>query len=256
MYLTCPRQYRYSYVDEIPSVPTAPLVFGRVLHECIRFAQDERLETRSLPPADRVLAEFDALWGKTLQEERPYCSQGKSALAGYAKSGREMLRLFLREQDGRPAPLAAEFPFEVEAGGHALCGVIDCVSEGETGLVITDYKSGRRKPSAEELERDLQLTVYAFAASQVFGRQVEKIAHIYLKDGSVAELERDARDFGWLLDEVLPHVARGIQAERFPLSPGLHCKWCDWRELCQAEQDMAQPAETRRGEATWLTPCN
>ena len=34
-YQTCPRQYRYRYVDELPTVVSGPLVFGKTLHAAI-----------------------------------------------------------------------------------------------------------------------------------------------------------------------------------------------------------------------------
>lgn len=46
-YLTCHRQFRYTYVDKIPAVPTGPLTFGTVLHESIKLLWLRRVESVS-----------------------------------------------------------------------------------------------------------------------------------------------------------------------------------------------------------------
>jgi putative RecB family exonuclease len=253
--LLCPRQFRYSYIDLIPAVPTAPLVFGRVLHEALCFLHERQMETRELPTIRDALGRFDGLWGRALEAEQPFFRPGASTPDGYTATGHEVLRAFVKAHESARPPLMVELAFEVSAGAHSLCGIIDRVDEGDNGLVIVDYKSGQRKPPLTEVERDLQLTLYAFAARQVLGQPVEKVVYYHLRDGSELTATRGESDFDWLLDTVLPHAAQTLERAEFPPHVGYWCAWCDFREVCQLErQREAHQAQVKEGEPTWPTP--
>jgi putative RecB family exonuclease len=246
-YVTCPRQYAYAYVDRIPSVPTAPLVFGRTLHEALLFVHERQMAERTLPPVTETLRHFDGLWRRALDEEQPFFRTGAPSPEQHQTIAHEILRAYLSAPENAALPLAAELAFEVKHEEHRLCGVMDRLDEGETGLVVVDYNSGARKPSLSDVERDMQLTLYAFAASKLLGQPVERVVHYHLRDGSRFESERGDGDFAWLLDQVLPHVAQAVETEQFPRHVGHWCNWCDFREVCRAEQSFLANAGTPGG---------
>lgn len=238
-YLTCPRQFRYAYVDAIPSVPTSPLVFGRTLHEALCFVQERQMESGQRMGVEEVLRHFDALWQDALARERPFFRDGVPNPDQHARVGREILRAFLASPTGQKPPLAAELAFEVEAGDYRLAGVVDRVEEGEAGLIVVDFKSGQRKPKITDMESDVQFVLYAFAIGRMLGQRVEKVVHLHLRDGSHHEMIPKEEQFAWLLDEVLPFVAKGVAREEFAPRAGFWCNWCDYRELCRAENGAA-----------------
>jgi len=234
-FLTCPRQFRYSYVDSVPSVPTSPLVFGRTLHEALRFTHEHQMQTGHAPPIGEVLEQFDALWQSALTKEQPFFRQGAPSPQQHQTTGHEILRVYLNDSQNAVMPLAAELAFEVQAGDYKLAGIVDRVDEGESGLVIVDFKSGTRKPSQTDLDGELQFTLYAFALSRMMGQPIERVVHYHLRDGSRLETIPSDAHFAWLLDEVLPYVAGAVAREEFAPRPGYWCNWCDFRELCRAE---------------------
>ena len=78
-YLTCPRKYRYAYIDDIPVVPTGPVAFGRVMHQTLYSLHQQSMnEGRHLNVEDGF-ATFDRLWRETLQQEQPLFKQGDGA---------------------------------------------------------------------------------------------------------------------------------------------------------------------------------
>ena len=214
--LLCPRQFKYAYIDLIPSVPTAPLGFGRVLHETLCFLHEHQMAERQLLSIIEVLQHFDRLWIQALDEEDPFFRIGAPAPEAHTTIAHEILRAFVSAQENNAPPVVAELAFEVETAGHRLCGIIDRVDEGESGLIIVDFKSGQRKPPLAEVERDLQLTLYAFAARQVLGQPVEQVIYYHLRDGSQLTTTRDASHFDWLRDTVLPHSVQLLEREQFP----------------------------------------
>lgn len=239
-FLTCPRQFRYSYVDKVPSVPTSPLVFGRVLHETLCFAHERQMSERQFPPIGEVLEQFDGLWQRALDEEHPFFRPGAPTPEAHLTLAHELLRAFRAAPANQTPPLTVELAFEMEAGEHRLCGVIDRVDEGESGLVIVDFKSGARKPTPTELENELQFTIYAFAAAKVLGQPVSQVVHYHLRDGSHLPTKRSEEDFDWLVERLIPYVARAVEREEYPPRYGHWCNWCDYRELCQAQNQMTR----------------
>ena len=233
-YLTCPRQFRYSYVDSIPSIPTAPLVFGRALHDALCFIHERQMESSALPPIGEVLERFDALWCKGL-DAQPFFRDGSPSPDQHLTTGHEILRAYLTAPENQKLPLAAELAFEVKAGDYRLAGIVDRVDENDGNVIVVDFKSGTRKPSAKDLDGDLQFTLYAFAIEQMLGRPVEKVVHCHLRTGDRFEAHPTDDHFAWLLDEVLPFVAGGVAQGEFAPRSGYWCNWCDYRELCRAE---------------------
>lgn len=233
-YLTCPRQFRYSYVDAIPSLPTSLLVFGRALHDALCFVHECQMESGSLPPVGDVLECFDALWSEALKAD-PFFRDGSPSPAQHLTTGHEILRAYLAAPENQKLPLAAELAFEVKAGDYRLAGIVDRLDESKSGLIVVDFKSGTRKPSSKDLDEELQFTIYAFAIEGMMGRPVEKVIHCHLRTGDRFETYRTGEHFAWLLDEVLPFVAGGVARGEFAPRSGYWCNWCDYRELCRAE---------------------
>jgi CRISPR/Cas system-associated exonuclease Cas4 (RecB family) len=183
-----------------------------------------------------TLAHFDELWQRALEEENPFFRQGAPSPEQHSKLGHEILRGYLRSIEETRPPLAAELSFEIAVGGDKLRGVIDRIDEQEDGLIIVDFKSGARKLSQSEIARDLQLTVYAFAAQQLYGRPTARVAQYYLRDGTYLRSLRGPDDFAYLIADLLPHARRVLCEEQYPLRLGYWCNWCDFRELCKAER--------------------
>jgi ATP-dependent helicase/DNAse subunit B len=227
-YLTCPRQFRYAYLDAIPSVPTSPLVFGRTLHEALCFVQEHQMQTGDLPPVEQTLEKFDALWASALSKEQPLFRAGAPSPAQHQTTGHEILRAYLSASGSQIRPLAAELAFEVAAGEYRLAGIVDRVEESATGLVIVDFKSSQRLPKQADLDGDLQFTLYAFALEQMLGQKVERVVHLHLRDCSRHEMIPGAEQFHWLLNEVLPYVAGAVARGDFAPRSGYWCNWCDY----------------------------
>ncbi len=241
--LQCPRQFRFAYIDRLPTVVTAPLAFGRAVHDAIKCAHEEQMVEGVLPPVGGTIARFDALWEEALQGEvlfRP----SHPLPHRYLTMGHEALRVFQSLNQNAKPPLAVELPFEVKIVGDdetfVLRGIIDRVDEvigddGECALVVIDYKSGSRKLKVEEAQGDLQLTMYALALRHMLGIGVERVEFHLLRDGQVLASQRGDMAFGHLTGEVLPYAAKTLKEGEFVPCPGYWCRWCDFQGPCQKE---------------------
>jgi RecB family exonuclease len=240
MYLQCPRQYRYRYVDEIPTVLTGALAFGQVIHRVLYNLQLWAI-THGEPFTESIAwYEFSRLWNEIVNDQNPLfkCADEPSEYSALAKV---MLTGYIEAHREKPPPILLEYPFEIamqdESSGreYLLRGVIDRIDYGNDGLVIVDYKTGKRKPSPRQLQEDMQLTIYAFAARQLFGQDVQHVVYYQLRDQSELLTEHTESELQTLVQSILPQAAAGIERERFGPRPGYYCRFCDYRTVCRAE---------------------
>lgn len=237
--LQCPRQFRYVYVDGLPTAITAPLAFGRVIHQVVCAAHEAQMTSGVLPPPEELLSRFDAGWEEALAGEEIVFRASHPAPERYVRQGHEVLRVFHAQNLDTTPPLAVELTFEVELSGHLVRGVIDrldevTTSDGERVLLIVDYKSGNRKPSQSEADSDLQLTLYAQAVEMWLGLPVGGVEFHALRDGTQITSTRSRHHFSWL-GEVFAYGEHVRERGEYAPCPGFWCRWCDFQTQCQAE---------------------
>jgi putative RecB family exonuclease len=239
-FLTCPRQYRYRYSDRIPVTLTGALAFGRVIHQVIHDLHQWSIYSGEPLNESVAISNFARLWEQVVTEEVPVLKD-VCEIADYARLAELILMGYIEAQKGKPQPFLLEFPFEIEMRdeqtGHdyVLCGVIDRIDQEEDGLVIVDYKTDKRKPSMRELASDVQLSVYAFAAGEVFGQEVKELILYQLRDQTPLSAKRSLEQLRQFTNVLVPHVARSVLEKKFAPRPGYYCRFCEFREMCLAE---------------------
>lgn len=260
MYLTCPRQFKYAYLDELPTVLTGALAFGQTIHRTLHEIHLGSAESESPMAVDSAFAVFDRLWRETLQRDKPVFKTAEESEA-YWNLADDILRRYVTAQLAKPkdtpVPLVLEFPFEISwfdatCQEHQLCGIIDRVDEGRQGLIIVDFKSGKRKPKADSIGSDLQLLLYAYALENVLNQPVEQIAVLHLRDGTLLSAEPAPDALHRLMNEVLPNVVRGIAQQQFAPHYGYWCRYCDYKTVCDAE-GPPEPTTAEFAEAHEMT---
>jgi CRISPR/Cas system-associated exonuclease Cas4 (RecB family) len=258
MYLTCPRQFKYAYVDELPKVLTGALAFGLTVHRTLHELHLQSAAMESELDVDYALDMFDYLWRESLKRDQPTFKTADEVEA-YWTLADDILRRYVTTYKDAPAPLVLEFPFEMawfDPSGeeYQLCGVIDRLDESAQGLVVVDFKSGKRKPKADGIGSDLQLLLYAFAVEQVLGQPVQQVALLHLRDGTVLQAAPSSEAMNRLLDEVLPNVVQDIQQQRFAPRYGYRCRYCDFKAVCEAQgpdEPAFTPEEAKFADELW-----
>jgi RecB family exonuclease len=243
MYLTCPRQFRYKYVEEIPGDLTGALAFGQVIHQVLRNIGQWSLSHGEPLNESVALYEFSRLWEEIVYRESPRFKDDEE-MVSYSALAKLILIGFIEAHREKPLPILLEYPFEIplkdEGSGreYLIRGIIDRVDQVEDGLVIVDYKTGKRKPSQKQLSEDVQLTIYALAAQRLFKQQVKQVVYYHLRDQTTFPVLLEEERLQTLLLETLPQVACGIEERRFAPCSGYWCRFCDYRELCREEGDV------------------
>jgi len=222
-YLRCPQMYQYRFVFRLPTRPKPQMQFGRILHEALKDALGSIEREKPLTWA-MVDSAYVAAWAR----ER-FCAPEQ------APSLQDLGRTYLRrafDAGDLSKPLLLEQPFSLRVDGLRLTGRIDRVDRHRDGSYeVIDYKTGSAKRAAD-LQRDLQLGVYALAAREVFHFDPLSLSYYYLETSERVTVDKPQER---LEDDrqTIVKVAEGIRAELFPARPDrMKCSGCDFRLLC------------------------
>src|SRR6266850_1061833 len=192
-YRSCPQRYLFSSLWSLQEGPKATLTFGRVMHGTIRRMMAEFKKGNRLP-FDEVQRIYETEWSKVGFEDD--YQEGE-----YKKDGLEQLRGFhqaVLEQPSLVLELEKTFELPVE-NNVILKGRIDQVNSlGRSEVEIVDYKTGKPRKDSDA-QKDLQLSIYAIAAKEIFEWNPVRMVFHYLLNNQRQETTRNTKQ----LDEAL-----------------------------------------------------
>jgi DNA helicase-2/ATP-dependent DNA helicase PcrA len=229
-YRSCPQKYAFSSLWSLQEGPKATLTFGRVMHGTIRRMMAEFKKGNRLP-FDEVQRVFETEWSSAGYEDE--YQEGE-----YKKDGLEQLRNFHQAVLERPLlVLELEKNFELPVENNVILkGRIDQVNSlGRRDVEIVDYKTGKAKKDSDA-QKDLQLSIYAIAAKEIFEWNPVRMVFHYLQDNQRQETTRDARQLDEAL-RVVQETAADIRAGEFPAKPGFICRNCAYKPICPAHEE-------------------
>src|SRR5215472_8764236 len=230
-YRSCPQQYLFGYLWSLKEGPRAALSFGSIMHNAIkRFLGELRKGNRL--PFEEVQRIFEMEW-RSVGFEDEYQEEE------FKKDGLEQLRAFHELTMAAPPQVCEqEKRFELPLENNVIiAGRMDQVNSlGGNDVEIVDYKTGR--PKRESLaKKDLQLSLYALAAREVFEWNPVRLVFHYLQNNQVQVTTRDAKQ----LEEaqsIAQEVAADIRAGQFPPRPSPSvCRSCAYKPICPAHEE-------------------
>jgi RecB family exonuclease len=161
-YRACPQLYLFEKLWSIEGEAKATWTFGRVIHSTIRRAVAELKKGRKLP-FEEVQRIYETEWS-AIGYEDDYQEEE------YKKDGLEQLKTFYETLCAElPEILEQEKTFELDLENNVIVkGRIDQINSlGRHDVEIVDYKTGKAKKDYEA-NKDLQLSIYAIAAKEIF----------------------------------------------------------------------------------------
>jgi RecB family exonuclease len=108
-------------------------------------------------------------------------------------------------------------------------------SLGGNDVEIVDFKTGKPKKDLDA-KRDLQLSLYALAAKEIFEWNPVRLVFHYLQNNQIQVTTREAKQ----LDEaqkIVQEAAADIRAGEFPAKEGFACKSCAYKPICPAFEE-------------------
>ena len=224
-YRHCPRLYRFLYVDGLwRASRTGPAqAFGTTVHNALR-------EFFRLPVARRSLDALLGLYRKAWVREG---YRGKEERERERARGADALRAWYERADTQVVPHATELGLQAAYGEIVLKGRLDRVdADPGGGLVVVDYKTGRRPATQAAADADEALTIYASLVERRLGRPVTRLVLDYVVAGEQVTTVRPPEVLAERLGEVLA-VAGELRADReFPPRTGPWCAGCDLLSRC------------------------
>jgi DNA helicase-2/ATP-dependent DNA helicase PcrA len=229
-YRKCPQQFAFSYLWSLKEGPRAALSFGSVMHTTVRRFLEQLKKGLTLP-FDEVRRIYETEWESAGYEDA-------YQEAEYKKDGLEQLKVFhasiLAEA---PVVLEQEKAFELPLANNViLTGRMDQVNSlGGKDVEIVDYKTGKPRKEADA-RKDLQLSIYALAAKEIFEWNPVRLVFHYLQNNELLATTRDAKQLGDA-ERIVQETAADIRAKRFVPRPGFACRSCAYKPICPAWEE-------------------
>ncbi|MGH8932350.1 MAG: RecB family exonuclease, partial [Egibacteraceae bacterium] len=228
-YQTCPLKYRYSYVEKLPSAPSPQLSWGSSIHAALETWWSQKLPEP--PPVDALLQALYDHW-----DDAGFEGTSRDEKLKWYRYAQDVLRAHHARFAPTYAPaVATEAWFELDMGDDIIVvGSIDHVQRTPSGGIgIVDWKTSRRAKTRKQVAGSLQLAIYAFAATELWGHEPEWVSLDFVVSGVRVTMPRSEIDTD-AARQTIHNAAARIRAELFPAEPNRLCNWCDYRGVCPA----------------------
>lgn len=238
---SCPRRFRYIYVDR-PSpprgAPWAHTGIGAAVHSALRGYWDVPPERRG---PDGVVADLRLMWPQAGFRD---AAQSQRALE---ISSDQVGRYVDEHLDPEDEPRGIERTVGAPYVDLSISGRVDRVDEIETddgrALVVVDYKTGRAQPTEDDARTSMQLAMYAVAAERTLRAPVERVELHHIPTSTIAGVDlstetrhRQLRRAAYTADDIdraKTDLAEGAAPDvAYPARPSLACGWCDFWAHC------------------------
>lgn len=230
VYHRCGFQYRLRYVERIPSRPKAHFRFGSVLHSVL--GKFYRYAGEGKPSLEYLLGLFEDVWPTDTERHRRSYDLGIEVLREYYRANIATWS----------PPVWVECTFNVPIGRHSLQGVFDRVDRvGEDRYRVIDYKAGTVMPSQEDLDNDLQLSLYGLAFWKMAGSIPEELVIYHLRENVALTTVRTLEDLEKTERQILEVGDRMSRKEGWAPQESEECRWCDYVEYCAKKTESPIP---------------
>ncbi len=237
---SCGKRFEYRYILGAEAEHRSPnLVLGSAVHEALASYYGS-IRNGRVPVAEGVMAAFSDAFDEEIAKE-PAVLLEEGQTAGELKDeGVRLVEAFLRDVKPPDRVFSVESAFACdvvtpetgEVLEEQLVGYLDAVVEDAGRLVVLEHKTAARAWSADQLEHDLQVSLYAAVTGADLVRlqvatktKVPKLLTYDLTRTEKAQVEAVS---------VVCQVLKAIRAGAFWHSRGWQCKDCEFRARCAA----------------------
>ena len=222
-YTTCPLQYKYKYVLKLPTLPSHALSFGTTIHDTLRDFHTKLMFNGDIS-LEELLHTYENNW-------QPLGYMNEEHRNIRFESGRSLLeKYYNKHKSDSVKHIALEKWFNLNLGGVQFRGRIDRIDELDEGVEIIDYKTGATK-TQKEVDKDNQLALYAIAAEEALKLKPKLLSLYFVEEGVKVSTTHTPEELEQAKKTVINVVER-LKKGDFEATPGMHCTWCDYKEIC------------------------
>ena len=242
-YVECSLLYRFGRIDRLPmEFVAAELEFGTVIHKVLEEFYRAKMIGEKLLLKD-LHEQFKTLWKKSAAERQDIQYQEGQNAEMLSMLGVDLLTVWfnkLQEDNFQVIAVEEAFSFNIPGVFAPIIGAIDLVEEDESGaLIITDFKTSGRAYSADEVDKNPQMTIYQMA----FKKNGYRDREILLKFDALIKTktpkfeqywttrtEEDERRMIRKIKEVWKGINKGVFV---PNDTSWKCKGCHYQNACK-----------------------
>lgn len=241
-YKNCPLHFKYQELDKIKTPKSIEAVFGTAVHKALRKMFEK---SPLFPTTDEVIDFFQEKWHLSLTT---ISDQNEESSRAYFQEGVSMLKNFYKKNppwNFNVVELESRFEVIIEdkqtQENHVLAGIIDRIDKSPDNNVyeIIDYKTSKRMPSKDTLDKNLQLSIYNLGILKKWPHlkpEDIKLSLYFLKHGEKIETKRILKDLEKTKEEILK-IINEIQDlsqnnKEFIPTPSALCDWCGYKKQC------------------------
>ena len=221
---TCPMHYKLKYIYKLTTPPSASISFGVSIHNTLKDYFTVQTDILNLYKNNWI--EEGYLNKKHKQE---FYKKGENYLLGFLKNG----------YDPKVKTISLEEKFNLKISPTLkIGGTIDRVDElGKGGYEIIDYKTGANIPTQKEVDKDMQLSFYALAVSNLYKVKPEdiKLSLYYLDTQEKMTTKRTEEQLIDLKKEIV-EIKKEIENSDFKCNNSYFCQLgCEFKMFCKNE---------------------
>jgi len=251
LYKNCPRNYKRSYIDKIATKPRYFFSIGLTVHKAMEdlYSYDGIGE----PTLKFLLDSYKKNWEgggyESPEQEESFFNDGLEWMKNYYEE-------YVKGQWKKAWKTEPYFEAPLQGprigAGHLLVGFIDRIEENDDGThSIYDYKTDPLLRTQEEVDNDLQLTMYSWVCEKFFGIKIKDMALVFFRFNKIIRTTRTEEDYKKML-ELIDGLGAGIlknteEASSLPpeeadklFSPKInkYCGGCDFIVDCPLKEDI------------------
>lgn len=216
-YEMCPSKYFYSYIKKEPRQFNSPAVLGNIIHSVLE-------ETVS---AEHPLSLNEM---KMKYEENKLIYDPKNAIPqDLIDVGDLLIDEFYDQNEDRIFDVhGKEVGFNFVIGNYSIIGYIDRIDVIGDSVHIIDYKTGKREVALKDVSTNLQMGIYALAASIMFpGKEITASLH-YLRSNRLKSYTYSEEDLILIKQKLIDRIQIIVEDNNFlPTNNERICSFCD-----------------------------
>jgi DNA helicase-2/ATP-dependent DNA helicase PcrA len=229
IYEECPLRFKLEREWNLPRDVPASLQYGAAVHRILHTFYDAQRYGREIGDDDLIEQFRSDLAFAGIADRYQY--------ELYLRQGVEQLRQFFEWARSAEPPevIETERRFELQVGSAKLAGRVDRIDRtGPDSVAIVDYKTGKPK-SQEDADKSLQLSLYALAARETWGKRADCLIFHNLENNTPVHTTRTDAELEAAKLRV-QEASDGIAQGKFAPKVGYHCAFCPYRNLCPATE--------------------
>lgn len=237
----CPKQYHFRYVEPLAVDQEGIEAFvGKRVHEVLerlyRFVAEGLVPSR-----EKVIWRYQQNFEARFDPARVRIVREGTDVDWYRAAGARGLENYYQRHypfdADRTLGLEKPIRFDLDTEGrYALRGIIDRLVRARDGaLEIHDFKTGRRVPKQEELDRDRQLGLYELGVREQLGETGEiRLVWHYVVPDQVRTSTRTPEQRDALREATARSIDQIRSETQWAPRQSALCDWCEFRPYCPA----------------------